>query len=179
MLVRRRKRPSPNEADEGLPLLAVDVDGVVVLLGGDDEDSTGAVRFELIDGMMHRVSIVACESLRRLSGHFELVWATGWQDRANDHFTQFLGLPPLPYVDFKDAARFGSAHWKLEPLDAYSKGRPVAWVDDNFDDSCFEWAAAREAPTLLVPVDPRRGLREREAETLATWARPFAPLSRS
>jgi hypothetical protein len=178
MLARRRKGPSPLDADAGLPLLAVDVDGVVVLLGGDDDGPPGSVRFELIDGMMHRISIVACESLRRLSEHFELVWATGWGDRANDHFTEFLGLPPLSYVDFKDAARFGSADWKLEPLDAYAKGRPVAWVDDNFDDSCFEWAAAREAPTLLVAVDPRRGLREREAETLVTWARPFAPLPR-
>jgi hypothetical protein len=89
-----------------------------------------------------------------------------------------LGLPSLPYVDFGGAAKFGSAHWKLEPLDAYAKGRPVAWVDDNFDDICFEWAAAREAPTLLVPVDPRHGLRDQEAETLLTWARPFAPLVR-
>jgi hypothetical protein len=156
---RRRKRPSPTGADEGLPLLAVDVDGVVVLLGGDDEDAPGTVRFELIDGMMHRISITACESLRRLSEHFELVWATGWQARANDHFVEFLGLPPLSWVDFDDAARFGSAHWKLEPLDAYAKGRPVAWVDDNLDDACFAWAAARDAPTLLVPVDPRHGLR--------------------
>jgi hypothetical protein len=175
MLTRRRNRSSPRKAEEGLPLLAIDVDGVVVLLGGDDEGAPGAVRFELIDGMVHRISIGAGDLLRRLSDHFELVWATGWQARANEHFPELLGLPRLPYVDFDGAAKFGSAHWKLDPLDAYAKGRPVAWVDDNFDDICFEWAAAREAPTLLVPVDPRHGLRDEEAETLVTWARPFAP----
>jgi len=174
---RRRKRPSPIAADEGLPLLAVDVDGVVVLLGGDDQGPPGAVRFELIDGMAHRVSIVAGDCLRRLSNHFELVWATGWEERANDHFPELLGLPRLSSINFDDAARFGSAHWKLDALGVYARGRPLAWVDDNFDDICFEWAAAREAPTLLVPVDPRRGLREEEAETLVTWARPFAPLA--
>jgi hypothetical protein len=178
MLARRGKRPSPTAADKGLPLLAVDVDGVVVLLGGDGEGAPGSVRFELIDEMAHRVSITAGECLRRLSDHFELVWATGWQERANDHFPELLGLPRLSYVDFDDAARFGSAHWKIEPLDAYAKGRPLAWVDDNFDDICFAWAAAREAPTLLVPVDPRLGLRDQEADTLVTWARPFAPLAR-
>jgi hypothetical protein len=177
MLLRRhREPPAPIETREGLPLLAVDVDGVVVLLG-DDEGAPGTVRFELIDGIAHRVSIVAGECLRRLSDHFELVWASGWQARANDHFPECLGLPLLPYVDFDDAARFGSAHWKLKPLDAYAKGRPVAWVDDNFDDICFEWAAAREAPTLLVPVDPHLGLREEHVETLMTWGRPFAPAS--
>jgi hypothetical protein len=161
-----------------MPLLAIDIDGVVVLLGGEDQEPGGAVRFELIDGRMHRVSITAGDCLRRLSSHFELVWATGWQARANDHFPGLLGLPRLPYVDFDDTARFGSAHWKLGPLDAYAKGRPVAWIDDNFDEICFAWAAAREAPTLLVAVDPRHGLRDEEAETLVTWARPFAPLSR-
>jgi hypothetical protein len=175
MLTRRRKRSPSTNAEEGLPLLAVDVDGVVVLLGGDDEGVPGTTRFELIDGMVHRVSITAGDCLRRLSDHFELVWSTGWQGRANDHFPELLGLPRLPYVDFDGAAKFGSAHWKLEPLGAYAKGRPVAWVDDNFDDICFEWAAAREAPTLLVPVDPRHGLRDEETETLMTWARPFAP----
>jgi hypothetical protein len=178
MRPRRRNRPSPGKAEEGLPLLAVDVDGVVLLLGGGDEGAPGAVQFELIDGIVHRVSVSAGDCLRRLSDHFELVWATGWQARANDHFPRLLGLPRLPYVDFGGAAKFGSAHWKLEPLDAYARGRPLAWVDDNFDDICFEWAAAREAPTLLMPVDPRHGLRDQEAETLVTWARPFAPLSR-
>jgi hypothetical protein len=175
MRLRRRSRPSPGKAEEGLPLLAVDVDGVVVLLGSGDEGAPGAVRFELIDGIVHRVSIGAGDCLRRLSDHFELIWATGWQARANDHFPGLLGLSRLPYVDFGGAAKFGSAHWKLEPLDAYARGRPLAWVDDNFDDICFEWAAARAEPTLLVPVDPRHGLRDEEAETLLTWGRPFAP----
>jgi hypothetical protein len=178
MRARRRNRPSPGKAEEGLPLLAVDVDGVVVLLGGGDEGAPGAIRFELIDGIAHRVSVGAGDLLRRLSDHFELVWATGWQARANEHFPELLGLPRLPYVDFGGAAKFGSAHWKLEPLEAYARGRPLAWVDDNFDDICFEWAAAREAPTLLVPVDPRHGLRDQEAETLLTWGRPFAVPSR-
>jgi hypothetical protein len=178
MRPRRRKRQSSGKGEEEPPLLAVDVDGVVLLLGDGDDGARGAIQSELIDGIVHRVSIGAGDCLRRLSDHFELVWATGWQARANDHFPGLLGLPRLPYVDFDGAAKFGSAHWKLEPLDAYARGRPLAWVDDNFDDICFEWAAMRDEPTLLVPVDPRHGLRDQEAETLLTWARPFAVPSR-
>ena len=71
-----------------------------------------------------------------------------------------LGLPELPVLSFDGAARFGSAHWKLGPLDEYGKGRRVAWIDDNFDESCYEWARRRDQPTLLVPTEPQLGLEE-------------------
>ena len=63
-----------------------------------------------------------------------------------------LGLPDeLPVLSFDGRARFGTAHWKLEALDEYAGGRPLAWIDDSLDESCYAWAAQREAPTLLVP----------------------------
>ena len=70
-----------------------------------------------------------------------------------------LGLPELPHLTFDGAARFGSAHWKLGPLDELLPGRAMAWIDDNFDDSCYEWARERAEPTLLVPTEPPLGLR--------------------
>ena len=62
------------------------------------------------------------ERLLQLSEHYELVWATGWEDRANDYLPNLLGLPELPHLSFDGAARFGSAHWKLGPLDKYWTG---------------------------------------------------------
>ena len=82
-----------------------------------------------------------------------------------------LGLPELPHLTFDGAARFGSAHWKLGPLEAYASGRALAWIDDNFDDSCYEWARARPEPTLLVPTEAPIGLEEAETEALIAWAR--------
>ena len=46
--------------------------------------------------MAHCISLAAGERLRRLAEHYELVWATGWEDRANDHLPQILGLPRAP-----------------------------------------------------------------------------------
>jgi hypothetical protein len=153
------------------PILAVDVDGVVSLFGFDDPPDRRVARFELIDGMVHCISIAAGERLRRLGQYYDLVWATGWEDRANDMLAPMLGLPDLPVVTFDGAARFGSAHWKLGPLDAYAGERALAWVDDSFDESCYEWASGRAAPTLLVPTDSPRGLEDAQAEALESWAR--------
>ena len=137
------------------PILAVDVDGVISLFGFDEPPRPSRARsFELVDGMVHCISLAAGERLQRLSEHFELVWATGWEEKANYYLPNLLGLPELPVLTFDGAARFGSAHWKLGPLDEYGKGRPLAWIDDSFDESCYEWAREREEPTLLVPTEP-------------------------
>ncbi|HEY8082510.1 MAG TPA: hypothetical protein VIE64_02990 [Solirubrobacterales bacterium] len=152
------------------PILAVDVDGVISLFGFDQPPDRATAKFEMIDGMVHCISFVAGERLRRLAEHFELVWATGWEGRANDYLPMLLGLPQLPYVSFDGAARFGSAHWKLGPLDAWGKGRSLAWIDDNFDESCYEWAQERTEPTLLVPTESHLGLEEAHTEALIAWA---------
>ncbi len=156
------------------PVLAVDVDGVISIFGFDDPPPPEEARFELVDGTMHCISLRAGERLRRLAAHFELVWASGWEDKANYYLPTMLGLPELPHLSFDGAARFGSAHWKLGPLDACGKGRALAWIDDNFDESCFEWARNRSEPTLLVPTEAHLGLQEAETEALAAWGRSLA-----
>jgi hypothetical protein len=156
------------------PILAVDVDGVISLFGFEQPPDRGVARFELIDGMVHCISTAAGERLQRLSDSYDLVWATGWEDRANDTLAPLLGLPELPYLSFDGAARFGSAHWKLGPLDDYAGERALAWIDDSFDESCFVWARERPAPTLLVPTESAYGLEDTQAEVLAAWARELA-----
>jgi hypothetical protein len=155
----------------GKPILAVDVDGVISLFGFDEPPDRAEARFELVDGMVHCISLVAGDRLNRLAEQYELVWASGWEDKANDYLPNLLGIPELPYLHFDGAARFGSAHWKLGPLAEYGKGRPLAWVDDNFDESCYEWARERDEPTLLVPTDPHLGLEEVQVEALTAWAK--------
>jgi hypothetical protein len=158
-------------ADER-PVLAVDVDGVISLFGFDGPIEDLGGRFHLIDGMAHCISDVAGAQLQRLAEVYELVWATGWEDRANDHLPLILGLPgELPALHFDGRARFGTAHWKLDALDEYTGGRPLAWIDDSLDDSCHAWAAARNAPTLLVPTESDVGITEAHTEALLAWAR--------
>jgi hypothetical protein len=154
----------------GRPILAVDVDGVISLFGFDEPPPKDEARFELVDGMVHCISLVAGERLGRLAEHYDLVWATGWEDKANEYLPNILGLPDLPFLSFDGAARFGSAHWKLGPLDEYGKGQALAWIDDNFDESCYAWAREREEPTLLVPTESHLGLEEVQVEALIAWA---------
>jgi len=154
------------------PILAVDVDGVISLFGFGEELTEAPGELKLIDGMLHCISVGAGERLRRLSEHYDLVWATGWEERANDHLPPLLGLPDdLPVLTFGGQAVFGSAHWKVDALDEYGGDRPLAWVDDNIDDTCEAWAASRGAPTLLVPTESEKGLEEVHVDALLDWVK--------
>jgi hypothetical protein len=152
------------------PILAVDVDGVISLFGFDRTPTSDIGRFHLIDGMPHFISTHAGERLRRLIDHYELVWATGWEDRANDHLPHLLGLPSLPVLNFGPDARFGTAHWKLGPIEDYAAGRPLAWIDDSLSKECRKWAGKRREPTLLVPTESDVGILDAHVETLIRWA---------
>ena len=152
------------------PILAVDVDGVISIFGFDEPPGPDIARFELIDGIVHCISLHSGERLRRLAERFELIWATGWEDKANYYLPALLDLPELPHLTFDGAARFGSAHWKLGPLEEHCRGRALAWLDDNLDESCYEWARQRPEPTLLMPTRSARGIQDTETEALLAWA---------
>jgi hypothetical protein len=152
------------------PILFLDVDGVISLFGfGNDVPPPGA--FHTVDGIVHCIGDRVAERLRRLDGPYELVWATGWEEKANEYLPHILGLGrELPTLSFDGRAIFGSAHWKLGAIDAYAGDRPAAWIDDFVDDECRTWAERREAPTLIVEADSATGLTEEHVEALLEWA---------
>jgi hypothetical protein len=160
------------------PVLAIDIDGVISLFGFDESMQPGGKRvgtapgeFHLIDGMLHCISLETGPRLNRLAQSYELVWASGWEDRANDHLPGILGVPELPYLTFDGRAQFGTAHWKLEALDDYAGSRPLAWIDDSLDESCYRWAEQRSDPTLLIPTESDVGLLDSHVEALEAWVR--------
>src|SRR6266496_4231441 len=159
------------------PVLAVDIDGVISLFGFDQPVEPGRQgadapgEFRLIDGMLHCIALDTGPRLEQLSKTYELIWASGWEDRANDHLPGILGVPELPYLTFDGRARFGTAHWKLEALEEYADSRPLAWIDDSLDASCHEWAEKRSAPTLLVPTESDVGLLDLHVEALEHWVK--------
>jgi len=169
----------PAAGAEKRPILAIDVDGVISLFGFESPPPPEVARWELIDGTPHCLSIAAAERIRRLAEQFELVWATGWQDRANDRLSLITGIGPLPVIEFDAHRETGAsagttaAHWKLGAIGEFCLGRSLAWIDDSFDQSCFDWCEAREAegfPTLLVPTEPEIGFEEAQAEVAREWA---------
>ena len=152
------------------PVLFIDVDGVISLWGFPS-DRRPAGEFVNVDGILHFLSAAAAEHLPGLASSFELVWCTGWEERANDYLPTALRLPAsLPFLTFERNPGRTHAHWKLDAIDAYAGDRPAAWIDDALDDACHGWAAARAAPTLLVATDPAVGLTAAHAAQLHAWA---------
>lgn len=152
------------------PILALDVDGVISLFGFDGPLEGAPGRFHLINGTAHCIDDGVGARILRLAERYEVVWATGWEDRANERLPAILGLEAeLPYLTFDGNARFGSAHWKVGPIDDYAADRPLAWIDDCLDETCHAWAAQRSAPTLLVPTEPFEGLTEDLTDALLRW----------
>jgi hypothetical protein len=154
------------------PILFVDVDGVISLFGFSPGSGQLPGPLHWIDGVAHCIPDDVGARLITLAERFELVWATGWEERANEHLPFILKLPfrDLPCLVFDGRAVFGSAHWKVDAIDEYASDRPAAWIDDNIDDTCAAWASDRAAPTLIVETAPAEGLTDEHVTRLLSWA---------
>jgi hypothetical protein len=157
------------------PLLMVDIDGVISLFGSDPLGAAARPSlegaFHSIEGIPHFLSSTAAAHLLDLASCFELVWCSGWEEKADEYLPRLLGLPRgLAHLRFARSVGRTNAHWKLDAIDAYAQARALAWIDDALGEDCHAWAQRREAPTLLVPTLPHEGLTEREAGLLAAWA---------
>ena len=146
----------------------MDVDGVLSLFGF--RELPGPMTW--VDGVAHYIPVDSGPRLVRLAERYELVWATGWEEKANEYLPHLLKLPfkELPYLSFDGRAVFGTAHWKLAAIDEYADGRPLAWIDDSMDDECREWARNRSAPTLLIATESPVGLTDEHVERLLARA---------
>ena len=113
------------------PLLFLDVDGVISLFGFREGYGLAPGnapfadcppgRLHSINGVMHYISASCGGYLRRLAEHFELVWATGWEEAANDYLPHLLELPgQLPFLTFDGRVAAGAAHWKIEAIAAHA-----------------------------------------------------------
>ena len=151
------------------PLLFVDIDGVISVFGFSPGARPEGTWID-VDGVVHLISAAASEHLLALADAFDLVWCSGWEDKADEHLVRVLDLPVRPpFLTFSPPPATG--HWKLAAVARHAGGRPLAWIDDAFDDSCHAWAAARAAPTLLVVTDPAVGLDGACAACLERFAR--------
>jgi hypothetical protein len=154
------------------PPLFIDIDGVISLWGFAQADTPSGA-WTLVDGIAHFLSGEAAETLRGLQSEFACVWASGWEEKANEYLPHALGLGPWPYLELDGRGRAGTstaAHWKLGAVEAHAGGAPLAWIDDAVDQSVRTWAQARDAPTLLVETDPARGLTAGDGARLRRFA---------
>jgi hypothetical protein len=143
----------------------------VISLFGFHPSGPAPGTFHSIDGIIHCIGSDAAARLRRLADAYELVWATGWEEKANEYLVHILELPgDLPVLTFDGRAVFGSSHWKVEAIDDYARGRAAAWIDDYLDERAEEWAAKRQEPTLLVRAESALGITEEHVDRLLRFA---------
>lgn len=71
-----------------------------------------------------------------------------------------VSLPPLPFPP----------EGKVPAIAAAAGDRPAVWIDDNHTDAGRWWAAEREAPTLLIPVDSAIGWTRDDVDRVLAWA---------
>jgi hypothetical protein len=158
--------------DTQKPILFLDVDGVISLFGFPSSQKDMPGPFHWVDGIAHCIPEALGARLERLAERFDLVWATGWEEKANEYlpFILKLSFDELPVLTFGGRAIFGSSHWKLQAMDEYAGDRPAAWIDDNIDEECERWAKHRTAPTLLVRTKSATGMTDAHVEELLRWA---------
>jgi len=147
--------------------LLLDVDGVLRPFGAgcDDEVVTLVTGADTV-----RVSARCGERLRLLATRFQLVWATSWEDEANHVLCGPLGLPPLRVIRFGDDTFAPGSSYKLDAIDRFVKDRPTAYLDDDVGHDVTAWSGARTAPTLVIEVDPRRGVDDEVVATVLAFA---------
>jgi hypothetical protein len=194
------------------PYLMLDVDGVIFPNGSvhiDDprldyipHEPYRTLNFHMsgnIRGTVWEMQVLVTESMiqrvSRLLQHYELVWATMWEERV----AKFLPLiPEWPqHADIIPVQHRLSASFKHPGIEAYITergGTPFAWVDDDHipphwlqasgiwesetngllskftvqDDPADELAFAR-AHKFIIP-DARVGLTDEQVDELIHWA---------
>jgi len=165
----------------GLPIVAVDVDGVLYPEDPDEAASLGYREYRY-DGPgpqgRHVTGAVWLHPdhgrwLGELALRAQLVWCTGWNQLAATWIAPRLGLPDtwthIP-IDH-GGVRFGR-QTKLGPLFQYAGNRPLTVLDDEFGGKDPDAAAERSAcgaPTLLRPVNRYTGLRRPDIDAVLKW----------
>jgi len=160
------------------PLLLIDVDGVlnpfdmdpaiVAAKGFDSYRITTARTGRTLTVWLNRAHGAW---LRGLTDDFELVWVTTWADEANSLIGPKIGLPSLPVVAPVWIGLYRQS--KCGPVREFVKGRPFAWLDDNFEREAYDWVRRRDPAgkfTLLLRPDSAVGLTGEQVQALRRFA---------
>ncbi len=176
------------------PLLLLDIDGVLNVLGrADGARQLRVGGFVVTLPTWHPHAVLALEA-----AGFEILWSTMWMESARTHFAPEVGFgADWDYVDFEqhwgdpalsrqielltrgiarpeadDGSSVGS--YKHPGILATVGDRPAVVVDDDLEPWQHAWAVRRSEggiPTLTVQPDPAVGLTPDHVEQILAFAR--------
>lgn len=173
------------------PVLLVDVDGVLnpFMMSPNSWQKKGFSRHQVtipahVDASTptYRVYLSAAhkEMIEELEEVCDVVWATTWNDLANELLGPLLGLKEYPVLLLDDTVpwSYGSVFWKTPQVRAaFSEGgayegRAFAWLDDDTtkqDRSYFDQVFGKNFHKLVL-VNPGQGLTREQVEAVKLWA---------
>ena len=125
-----------------------------------------------IDGVAHCIPEDVGARLVTLAERFDLVWATGWEERANEHLPYILKLPfrDLPCLTLRRprGVRLGPLEGRR---DRRVRGRPPGRLDRRQPRrDLHRLGRGATAPTLLVETPSAVGLTDEHVTELLRWA---------
>jgi hypothetical protein len=152
------------------PLLLLDVDGV---LNPYPETPPGYAEYRFFPQDDEPVRLCTDHGgwLLELAAVYEIAWASGWGEAANELVCPVLGLPRFTVVTLPP--RPFDPTLKLPAVTAFAGDRAAAWVDDIVTEEMCAWAASRPAPTLLIEIPSASGLTRDVVDRLLAW--PIVP----
>ncbi len=156
------------------PLLFLDVDGPLLPFGDAPQHEPGSAAHHA-----HLAGLSRALGARLAALPCELVWASTWEDGANEEVAPRLGLPRLAVVNWPEPSgerervdRWFGLHWKTQALVEWAAGRSFAWVDDEITDADQDWVSAHyRGQALLHRVESYRGLTNADFKALEAWLR--------
>ncbi|MEO3863748.1 HAD domain-containing protein [Acrocarpospora sp. B8E8] len=156
------------------PMVLLDVDGV---LNPSRRSSLAWRRYTgIVDGEPYKILLDPRHgpqllTMARECGA-ELVWATTWEEQANDEISPRIGLPRLPVIPIGDyLSSSGGEHFKTGAVAAYVQRRPFVWFDDMLDSADQEYLSNHPGvgDFLLIHVDARFGLTDTHLAQAREW----------
>jgi len=147
------------------PVLFLDVDGVLNVVGPDLDDEGRTVL--LSGGHPFHPTPYVRPFMEWAWEEFEVVWNTAWRRGANA-IADWAGLPRVPAIDegptyrrrqkrlagIFDARQYLKAQgdWKVDGAREYLAGRkiPVFWLEDGLSDHAHRWIASRPRTHYLA-----------------------------
>lgn len=175
------------------PILLLDVDGVVNAFGPRRPHVERQLGGRRVKGVwipyVIRFDNEVVEMIDRLAEHFEIHWATMWNQAANEEISPALGVEPFPVMHCNHNAGWDVAadegmnaveihrlwYAKTPLIPEYVGDQPFAWLDDDHalaDDRYL--ADHTDQHFLLVRTNADSGMDWDDVNTLVEWAQALA-----